>query len=189
MAKGLAIAALIAGGGWLAWRAWRDGTISAPVALDFTSMFPAGDFSFTAPDDWSGFGPAVAGGLADASPEAFLQSRGLTADQARGVVAGAWAESRLDPFAVNPSSGAFGIGQWLGSRKAELFRQYGPNPTLAQQWEFLAWELGGGDHGGKAVLSETTATGALDAYIRRFMRPAAGAETSGDLARGLRYLG
>jgi hypothetical protein len=90
---------------------------------------------------------------------------------------------------VNPDSGALGIGQWLGSRKAELQRRYGPNPTLGQQLDFLAYELRGGDHGGKAVLAQGDEAAVLDAYIRKFMRPAAGKETSGDLSRGMAALG
>jgi hypothetical protein len=120
--------------------------------------------------------------------EARLRAGGLTAEQARGVVAGIHAESRLDPGAVNPKSGAFGIGQWLGARKRELFRRYGPNPTLAQQVDFLLWELMGGDRGGRSVRGQSTAIGAMQSYIRDVMRPAAGAETSGDLERGSAFL-
>lgn len=120
---------------------------------------------------------------------AFFQRKGFSAAQSQGIAAGMWAENAgFNPSAVNPTSGAYGIGQWLGPRKAELFRRYGRRPTLNQQLEFLAWELNGGDHGGAAVRGATTAHGALDAYIRKFMRPAAGAETSGDLARGAQYL-
>lgn len=171
--RGLGILGLIAGGGALWWLLQRDGLpIGAPLDLG------------------GPIGGDPGGPIAPANTvEAFLQGVGLTPDQARGVAAGIWAESRMDPNAVNPTSGAFGIGQWLGSRKAELFRRYGSRPTLGQQLEFLAWELAGGDHGGKHVLAQTTAAGTLDAYIRRFMRPAAGAETAGDLERGARYLG
>lgn len=157
---------------------WRRGAITLPKisVSPPTALQPA-----TA-------APSGAGGGVGAQLEAFLQRGGVPAHVAKGATAGAWAESRLDPNAVNPKSGAYGIGQWLGSRKAELFRRYGSRPSLAQQMEFLLWELRGGDHGGAAVLAQSTASGALDAYIRRFMRPAAGAETTGDLARGARYL-
>ncbi|WP_303829395.1 phage tail tip lysozyme [Asticcacaulis taihuensis] len=118
-----------------------------------------------------------------------LRAEGIPDHVIQGVMAGGHAESRLDPTAVNPSSGAFGIGQWLGPRKAELFRRYGEHPTVGQQAEFLAWELKGGDHGGAKVLAARDAGEALNAYIRDFMRPAAGRETEGDLARGAAYLG
>lgn len=114
----------------------------------------------------------------------FFETQGWAAPQARGIVAGAYAESKLDPTAVNPKSGAYGIGQWLGPRKEELMHQYGPQPTLPQQLAFLDWELKGGDRGGRAVQRADTDTAALDAYIRRFERPAPGAETSRDLRDG-----
>ena len=135
-----------------------------------------------------GSAPGPVDGNRAAQMTEYLKSQGLTHEQARGVTAGAVAESRLDPNTVNPTSGAFGIGQWLGSRKKELFRRYGPNPTMQQQLEFLAWELKGGDHGGKHVLGAGSSQEALHAYITKFMRPAAGAETSGDLARGSAFL-
>lgn len=120
----------------------------------------------------------------------FFKGRGYSDAQARGIAAGIAAESNGgDHAAINPDSGAVGLGQWLGSRKAELLRRYGPNPTRQQQLEFLDWELRGGDAGGKAVLAATDERSVLDAYIRKFMRPAAGAETSGDLQRGTAALG
>ena len=70
---------------------------------------------------------------------AFYQSQGLTKDQAAGMLANAYAESGLDPNAVNPKSGAYGLFQWLGSRKDALFKKYGKNPTAAQQYQF-AWD-------------------------------------------------
>jgi hypothetical protein len=118
-----------------------------------------------------------------------LISRGIIDHVARGAAAGAFAESRGDAAALNPDSGALGIGQWLGSRKAELIRRYGPNPTLEQQLDFLAYELKGGDHGGKSVLSAQNEDDALNRYIHDFMRPAAGKETEGDIKRGRAVLG
>jgi hypothetical protein len=113
-----------------------------------------------------------------------LEQRGLTQPQAKGVAAGIVAESGGDPENVNPRSGAYGIGQWLGKRKELLFKWYGPHPTLAQQLTFLAWELHGGDSGGQQVLRQRTASGALRSYVTDFMRPKPGAETEGDLSRG-----
>lgn len=165
----------IAAAGYALWRRSGGATLPQITLSPPTARIPA--VSTPSNPQWTA-----------AQLEAFLKSRGLTANQARGVAAGAYAESRLNPAAVNPKSGAFGIGQWLGSRKAELFRRYGARPSLAQQMEFLVWELAGGDHGGAAVLAQNTPHGVLDAYIRRFMRPAAGAETAGDLARGARYI-
>lgn len=119
---------------------------------------------------------------------AYLKSKGWTDAQARGIVAGAVAEAKLNPNAINPKSGAFGIGQWLGPRKAALFAKYGPNPTYEQQLEFLNSELKGGDRGGAAVQAATTEQDMANAYITKVMRPKEGAETIGDLNRANNFL-
>ena len=50
----------------------------------------------------------------------FLRSQGATPQAAAGIL-GVWEmESQLDPNALNSSSGAFGVAQWLGSRKTNL---------------------------------------------------------------------
>lgn len=120
--------------------------------------------------------------------KSLLSGHGFNSDQVSGITAGIYAESGGDPYAVNPTSGAFGIGQWLGARKTSLFNTYGPNPTLAQQVNFLSAELRGGDPGGAAVLNASGTGNILSNYITKFMRPAAGAETSGDISRGTNYL-
>ena len=120
--------------------------------------------------------------------ESYLSGKGFSAEQTSGIAAGIYAESQGDPNARNPTSGAFGIGQWLGSRKQALIARYGNNPTLTQQLDFLIWELRGGDHGGASVLNASSATDVLKNYITKFMRPAKGAETTGDLSRGAAYL-
>jgi|GEM_PF-2673376 len=129
------------------------------------------------------------GGAVASDIVGFFRSKGYSEAQARGIAAGIHAEAASNHAAVNPTSGAMGLGQWLGARKAALIARYGPRPTRAQQLEFLHWELQGGDAGGRAVLAGIDEAGVLDAYIRRFMRPAAGAETDGDLARGMAALG
>lgn len=50
----------------------------------------------------------------------FLKQKGLSDDQVSAVMGNLEQESKLDPEAVNPSSGAFGIAQWLGNRKTGL---------------------------------------------------------------------
>jgi hypothetical protein len=144
---------------------------------------PAGDAAQSGPLDLSRAG--VPHDIVD-----FLKAKGLDDAHAYGIAAGIAAEARGgDHTAVNPKSGAMGLGQWLGSRKAELIRRYGANPSRAQQLEFLWHELNGGDPGGAHVLAAKDAGSVLDAYIRKFMRPAAGAETIGDLDRGMAALG
>jgi hypothetical protein len=118
---------------------------------------------------------------------AYLQANGFTREQAQGMAAGAYAESLHDPGAVNPTSGAFGVGQWLGERKAQLFKRYGRHPTLNQQLEFMVWELTHTEGAAAdSIRGSGSARGALRAYVQNFMRPGPG--TAGDLARGAQYL-
>jgi tail lysozyme len=137
--------------------------------------------------------PRAPGGLPGGLPGdivGFFRANGYSEAQARGIAAGVAAEAAGGNHrAINPTSGAYGLGQWLGSRKRELFRRYGPNPSRLQQLEFLHWELQGGDAGGRHVLAASDQASVLDAYIRKFMRPAPGAETIGDLERGMAALG
>lgn len=118
-----------------------------------------------------------------------LTKRGIPDHIARGIAAGTFAEARGSAVALNPKSGAFGLGQWLGARKDELFRRYGPSPSLDQQLDFIVHELKGGDPGGKSVLSAKDEVDALHRYIGDFMRPAKGFETDRDLAAGMKALG
>lgn len=118
-----------------------------------------------------------------------LIKRGIPEHVARGVAAGIIAESGGNAQAVNKTSGAIGFGQWLGSRKDALIAKYGDHPTPEQQLDFLVSELNGGDKGGAPVLAATNEQEALDRYIKLFMRPAAGKETTGDLERGMAALG
>ena len=140
-----------------------------------------------------GAGGAPAPGAAGI--QAYLQANGLSAAQARGVVAGITAENgSLDPNAVNPTSGAYGIGQWLGPRKNALFAKYGNRPSQKQQLDFLLWELKGGDHGGASVRAQGSAESTMVAYLRDFMRPQGArnehyADLVSDIKRGYRALG
>jgi hypothetical protein len=119
-----------------------------------------------------------------------LINEGIPEHIARGAAAGVAAEANGgSETALNSTSGAFGLGQWVGSRKQGLFERYGPNPTRAQQIQYLAYELKGGDQGGKSVLAAKDETDALHRYITDFMRPAAGKETDSDLQRGMAALG
>lgn len=69
----------------------------------------------------------------------YFQNKGLTFAQSAGVVGRMANESgggtRLNPAAVNPTSGAFGIAQWLGGREAPL----GGSTDLMRQLD-LVWQ-------------------------------------------------
>lgn len=73
----------------------------------------------------------------------FFMDKGMSRVGAAGLVGGFMRESsgNLSPNALNPSSKAIGIAQWLGPRKRELVRRYGNNPTFEQQLEFVWHEL------------------------------------------------
>ncbi len=120
----------------------------------------------------------------------YFRAKGVPDHVARGIAAGIHAESRSDHAVRGGYKGrAVGLGQWLGPRRARLIERYGPNPTRRQQLDFMWEELQGGDPGGRSVLAAGDEVAVLDAYIRKFMRPARGAETAGDLSRGMQALG
>ena len=142
------------------------------------------------PDDLGGgspksMGTIAKGGHIDPEVVSFFKNKGLSDQVALGIAAGINAESGNNPNAVNPKSGAMGLGQWMGSRQKGLLAQYGPNPSKSEQLNYLWHELKGGDRGGPAVLAANDAPTALGLYVTKFMRPKAGSETEGDLARGL----
>lgn len=116
----------------------------------------------------------------------YFVGQGWSPQASAGISAGLFAESRLNPGAVNPSSGAFGIGQWLGSRQQSLFNQYGSNPTFDQQLSFVNQELMSGN-GGSVIGGASTPGDALSSFINLFERPGPGA--AGDISRGTTALG
>lgn len=71
----------------------------------------------------------------------YFVNKGLSREQAAGLVGNLMRESGMNTSAVNPASGAYGIGQWLGGRKAKLFKKYGKNPTFDNQLDYVWDEL------------------------------------------------
>jgi len=106
---------------------------------------------------------------------------GLTPAQAAGAVGGLGGESGkfLDPNAVNPTSGALGIGQWLGGRARGV--QKG---NLQQQTSHLIAELKGPE---RAALNRLRGahnlTDATRAWVEGFERPSPGEIASSMPAR------
>lgn len=129
---------------------------------------------------------------AEDQARAFFQGKGFSPMQARGMVAAMRSENdTLGADVRNPTSGAYGIGQWLGARQRALFAKYGPRPTLQQQLEFMYSEMRGGDRGAVAgtidIMRARTSGEAARAMVDKFYRPGAGA--AGDYGRAGRILG
>ncbi|TFZ61124.1 hypothetical protein E4V01_00480 [Methylorubrum sp. Q1] len=85
----------------------------------------------------------AAGSFGDIPSKISTMLKGLGATDAgvAGFLGNIQAESGFKPGVVNSSSGAYGLIQALGPRKAELFKQYGSSPTSDQQIEFIRNEL------------------------------------------------
>ena len=139
------------------------------------------EVGYSAPD----LSGVAKGGHLDSEAVSYLKEHGVPEHVALGVAAGIHAESGNRSGVRNPKSGAFGLGQWLGSRAEGLHAKYGENPTKGEQLEYLLSELKGGDRGGPAVLSSRSPEEALQNYITKFMRPAKGYETDRDISSGL----
>jgi hypothetical protein len=78
-----------------------------------------------------------------------LVQRGFTKEEAAAIVGNLWAESGFRTTATNPTSGAFGLMQWLGGRKSRLYSyaaEQGKQVTdVNLQLDYIKWELKGGN--------------------------------------------
>lgn len=108
--------------------------------------------------------------------EAYLQQGGFTPAQAKGIVAGLYAETAgtLSPNAKNPTSSATGLAQWLKPRQADFKATMGvdvQHADFGQQLQFVLYEL---QHG---ILNAKTGARSLNATdaIKRQSDPAAAA--------------
>ncbi|HWE98820.1 MAG TPA: phage tail tip lysozyme [Caulobacteraceae bacterium] len=105
-----------------------------------------------------------------------------------GVIAGLYAESGMDPNAVNPTTGAYGIAQWLGPRltalKAFAAEKGRPVSDMGVQTAFLIKELS--DPRYAAILNAPDEGTRASRFIGDFERPGAG--YAGDMVRAQRWL-
>lgn len=92
----------------------------------------------------------------------YFISQGWKDFQAAAIVGNLMQESNLKPTAVNPSSGATGIAQWLGDRLSSL-KSYAVNHTQAMAWsdlqvqlDFVQWELNNSEKVAGDALRATT---------------------------------
>lgn len=101
----------------------------------------------------------------------FFRNKGLSDAQARGIVGNLMQESRGNHTAINKSSKAFGLAQWLGSRKERLIQKYGPNPTVQQQLEFIWEELNTTENKAfQKLLNTNTISDATKIFAKHFER-------------------
>jgi hypothetical protein len=106
----------------------------------------------------------------------YFESQGWSPAQAAGMVDRLMKESNVNPDAVNPTSGARGIAQWLGSRVKDFKEHAGADlagSSFEQQLDFVNYELTKG-HEQKAgkLLKETQDRHAAELTMRNaYERP------------------
>ena len=94
--------------------------------------------------------------------------------QIAGLVGNLMQESSLNHTIVNKNSGAYGLAQWLGSRKEALYRKYGKNPTFDQQLDFIWEELNTTERSAFNHLLQTRDyKEATNSVMNKFERPSA----------------
>jgi hypothetical protein len=129
-----------------------------------------------------------------------LVNSGATPQGARGILAGLMGESRtLDPEEVQPKTGAYGIGQWLGDRQDKLTDYADRNELepddINTQSNFLVDELQNNPSYAKTWREATnpgaSAQDVLSTHVRNFERPYPHdpAATAADIARRSQFLG
>ena len=88
-------------------------------------------------------------GTADNTPKGqiwnFLIGKGFSKAATAGVMGNMELESRYDPTAVNPTSGAYGLFQWTDTRQSTLYERaqlFGLSAdSIAFQMEYFYWEI------------------------------------------------
>jgi hypothetical protein len=122
----------------------------------------------------------------------FFINKGLTPEQSAGIAGNFFAESGLQPNIVN-QIGAYGLAQWLGQRKRNLFEfastrgEREGNLSLETQLEFTWNELQTSERGAlRDLIAQTTTEGAATSFVNRFERPSA-AEKAQSLDKRIAY--
>jgi hypothetical protein len=107
-----------------------------------------------------------------------FEKLGWSPAQAAGIAGSLLQESGGNAQAVNKSSGAEGLGQWLGQRKAD-FEQYAGHPlsqsTLDEQIAFMNYELRQGkeQRAGRMLAQAQTPEEAARIHAQYYERPGA----------------
>ena len=108
----------------------------------------------------------------------FFTGKGYKPHQAAGIAGNLMQESTLNPTAKNPTSGAYGLPQWLGPRKKAFFDYTVKNKKDAAdpltQLEFMDLELNTTEKKAKdKLLATTTATDAAHTFSNAYERAGA----------------
>ena len=94
---------------------------------------------------------------------AGLVRRGFSREEAAAIVGNLWAESNFKTGIRNPTSGAYGLMQWLGGRYDKLLafaaEKNKPASDLEVQLDYIAWELKGGNQYESAQFQKAMAYG------------------------------
>lgn len=105
----------------------------------------------------------------------FFTGKGLTKEQASGIAANLWKESKFDPRAVGDKGKAVGMAQWHPDRQA-LFKKWFSKDirqsTGREQLEFIFKELQTTERGAlQRLLKAKTAMEAGGVFSRYYERP------------------
>ena len=105
-----------------------------------------------------------------------LIDMGWSPQQAAGITGSLQQESGLNPAAVNPKSGAYGIGQWLSKDRIANFKSVMGKElvgsTLDEQLAFQQWELNNTEkRSGDMLKAAKTAADAAAIHSLQFERP------------------
>jgi hypothetical protein len=108
----------------------------------------------------------------------FFISQGWTPAQAAGIAGSLEQESGVDPASRNKKSGAYGIGQWLGSRVADFKAWSGHDlegSSFEEQLAFMQYELTKGKEqaAGRQLRAARTAAEAAALHATAYERPGA----------------
>ncbi len=137
---------------------------------------PAGGFGKLGSWLKKSFGSSEAGRQKQALD--YFMSQGWTAAQAAGIVGSLTQESRVDPESKNDKSGAYGIGQWLGSRVTDFKKWSGHDlegSSLEDQLSFMQFELTKGKEqaAGRKLKASQSAADAAAVHSNAYERPGA----------------
>lgn len=106
----------------------------------------------------------------------YLSGAGFAPHQAAGIVGNLFQESSMNPNAVNPKSGAYGMAQYLGPRKKQLIqfaKANGASPSDPRtQLDFMVSELNGSESRARDhLLATKTPEEAAQAFRIHYERP------------------